>query len=159
MSKNISPDTAPAEAPKKKFSPLKPSDVKLAESTNNTWRAVVPRGTTREDLLVSDLWSVMAHNFLSYDRINIVSETREFFAELLVIDAGRGYCSLVELSFTPLPAIIVANNDVPSNHSIEHCGPEKLYIVRRLSDGVILGEGFPSRDAALAHLISHASLR
>lgn len=151
-------NTEPA-APKKKFSPLKPSEVKLRESTNNDWRAIVPRGTARDDLLVSDLWSIVSANFLPLDLIRVVAEDRSYYAELLVIEAGRGYANIIELSFTNLPAIILSKDGIPPNHEIKHLGPDRLYVVQRLADGVILGEGFSSREAALAHLLSHASLR
>lgn len=158
MAKEINTEPA-AEAPKRKLIAVKPSECKLNESANNTWRAIAARGVTREELRVSDYWSIVSANFLPFDLIRVVAEDRSYYAELLVIEAGRGYANVVELSYHDLPAIILSREGIPPNHEIEHLGPERLYVVKRIADGVILGEGFSSREAALQHLLSHASLR
>lgn len=146
--------------PRRPSSPALPrNSLKLRESTNNTWRAIAPRGTPRERLLDSDFWSVVSESFLAYDVIAVIAEDRSYYAELLVLECGRGYASLVELNFHPLPALLVANDGLPPNHEIVHLGPDDLYGVRRCSDGVMLGKGFASRDEALAFLLDHATLR
>lgn len=138
---------------------LSRADIKLHESTNNIWRAIVPRGTQRERLLDSDLWATIAHDFLPYDKVIVVEAGRAFYAELLILEAGRGYCHLEELSFHALPPLIVANTGMVPNHEICHLGPDDLYGVRRLSDGVMLGKGFRSSEEAMVFLTEHASLR
>lgn len=146
--------------PRRKSSPaLQKSSLKLSESVNNSWRAVVPRGTPRERLLDSDFWAVVSSDFLPYDKIVVVAEDRACYAELLVLDCGRGYASVEELFYKPLAPLIIANDGLPPNHEIVHLGPEELYGVRRLSDGILLGKGFGSRDEALAFLLDHATLR
>ncbi|SMF53392.1 hypothetical protein [Pseudogulbenkiania subflava] len=132
---------------------------KLAEYCNSTWRVVAPRNTPRKRLTQPDWLSVVADQFQAYDVIRVVCEDRSFFAELLVLEAGKGYCQVIELAFHQLPVLLVSGDALPANHTIEHAGPEKLYIVRRLSDGIVLGEGFASRDEAVEFLISHATLR
>lgn len=138
---------------------LSRTSTKLAESVNNRWRTVAPRGTTREDLIQSDLWSVVSADFLPYDHVTVVAEDRSFLAEMLCLEAGRGYASMVELSFVPLPTLLVSNEGLPPGFDIFHAGPEKLYCVKRLNDNVIMGEGFPNKQAALEFLTDHATLR
>lgn len=148
------------EIPRRKSSPaLQKSALKLSESVNNRWRVVIARGTPRERLLDSDFWSVVSGDFLPFDTIACVDEGRTYYAELLVLEAGRGYAHLEELLYKALPPLIVANKDVPPNHEIVHLGPEELYAVRRISDGVLLGKGFASRNEALQFLLEHATLR
>lgn len=159
MAKEVSDTTAAPEAKPRKLQPARPADTKLNESANNVWRHVAPRGVTREELRISDYWSIVSSNFLPFDLVRVIAEDRSYYAELLVLESGRGYASIVELSFHPLPAIILSRDGVPPNFDVFHAGPEKLYCVKRLSDGVLIGEGFSSRDAALQHLLSHASLR
>lgn len=138
---------------------IRPSEFKLAETVNHRWRAIVSPGMQRERLCDSDLWSIVSSDMLAWDRIDVVAEDRSFFAELLVLEAGRGYANVIELGYKALPPIITNQDGLPPGHEITHGGPESLYVVRRLRDGVILGKGFPSRDEAVKFLLDHASLR
>ena len=149
------PDPKPAS----RLKPLTPNQCKLLESVNNRWRAVVPKGTTREQLRTPDLWRVVSTSLTRFDKIAIVDEASTFFAEMLVYDCGMGYAMLVELSFTDLPRVVVTDDDVPVNHVIEHLGPESMWTIRRISDSAVMGKGFSSREEALAYLLDHATLR
>lgn len=152
-------EVAESVKPRKLTVALPASALKLRESTNNTWRAVAPRGTSRERLLDSDFWSTVADKFLPYDTIAVVAEDRSYYCELLVLESGRGYAALIELNYHVLPALLVSNAGLPPNHEIIHLGPDELYAVRRCSDGVLLGKGFSSREEAVSFLLDHATLR
>lgn len=159
MARTLSTETA--EAPAEKIKPLVRSAVTFQESRNNSFSAVVPRSTTKERLVQSGLWSVVADQFRAYDRINVIEESRAFYAELLVIDAGRGYCNLQLLNFWPLPALLVSTEGLPPGFDIFYAGPDSdaQYCVKRVADGVLMVKGKPSRDAALAELLDSATLR
>jgi len=135
------------------------SALKLRESCNNSWRIVALRGTTRERLLDPSYYSVVGDMFLPYDKLHVIAEDRSYYAELLVTDCGRGYASVTELGFHPLEALLVCQDSLPSNHQIIHLGADDLYAVKRTSDGVLLGKGFASRQAAVDFLLDHATLR
>ncbi|WP_024301974.1 hypothetical protein [Pseudogulbenkiania sp. MAI-1] len=132
---------------------------KLNESVNNCWRAVVPNNITREQLILSDLWSVVSQFFNAYDTIRVVDEGRRFYAELLVLNCGRGYAEIIELSFHELPAMLTSQEGLPPNFSIDYMGPEKQYQIKRLSDGVIFRDGFASKADAVAYLLSHNAVQ
>ncbi|MGQ7959891.1 hypothetical protein ACUTAF_19600 [Pseudomonas sp. SP16.1] len=157
--------SSPAVELKEETPPQKPakalprSAAKLRESTNNSWRVVAPRGTSRERLQHPDFWSVVGDLFINFDKVHVVFEDRSAYCELLVMDCGRGYANVIELAWHPLPPLLICNNDLPPNHEIIHLGPDDLYAVRRCSDGILLGKGFRSRDDALAFLMDHATLR
>lgn len=140
-------------------SALQRSALKLRESTNNSWRIVAPRGTTRERLQEADFYAVVGDLFLAFDKLHVIAEDRSYYWEGLVLDSGRGYANVVELSFHPLPALLVCQDSLPSNHEIVHLGADDLYGVKRMSDGILLGKGFPSRQAAVDFLLDHATLR
>lgn len=148
------PHLRPASSPA-----LRRDACKLREHANHEWRIVAARGVPRDRLCQSDYWSVVADQFLPYDKLFIISEGRDWYAEALVLECGRGYASVIELCFHPLPALLVSGEGLPPNHEIYHAGPDKRYCVKRCSDGVVMGEGFNSRDEAVEFLISHASLR
>lgn len=154
-----SPSTETAE----KITPLLRSAVAFHESRNNTWSAVVPAGTTKERLLQSGLWSVVSDTFHAFDRINVIWADRSGYAELLVVDAGRGFCNVILLNYHQLPALLVSEQGLPPGFDIFFDGPinndEGGYCVKRLSDGVLLVRGKPNRDAALAELLDSATLR
>lgn len=151
------------EAPAEKITPLTRSAVSLHESRNNTWSAVVPAGTTKERLLQSGLWSVVSDTFHAYDRINVIWADRSGYADLLVIDSGRGFCHVLLLSYHQLPALLVSEQGLPPGFDIYFDGPitdgEGGYCVKRLSDNVLLVKGKSSRELALAELLDSATLR
>lgn len=131
----------------------------LREIKNNDFRAVAARGVDRERLLQSDYWATVAELLHAYDEIHVIAEDRSFYATYLVLEAGRGYAALVELSWHPLPALLVSSEGLPPNHEIVYAGADDLFIVRRVSDSVILGKHFSDKQSALAFLLDHNSLR
>ena len=159
-----STSTEPAEAPAETLKPLTRSAVTFSEAKNNQWTATVPRNTTAEQLCQSGLWSVVSDQFRPYDRVQVVEASRAYFAELLVIDCGRGYCSMLLLNLWPLPALLVSNEGLPPGFDVFYSGPINTdgsggYNVKRLADGVLIIRGKTSRDAALAALLDHATLK
>lgn len=152
----------PTEAPIK-IKPLVRSAMTFHETRNNNWSAVIPRGTTKEMLTLSALWSVCSDQWHSFDRVNCIWEDRSAYAELLVLDAGRGYANVILLSYHPLPALLVSEAGLPPGFEIFYSGPvenaSRGYCVKRLCDGVLMVQGKTSRDAALAELLDSATLR
>lgn len=152
----------PAETVER-ITPLTRSAVAFHESRNNTWSAVVPAGTTKERLLQSGLWSVVSDTFHAYDRINCIWADRSGYAELLVIDCGRGFCNVILLNYHALPALLVSEQGLPPGFDIYFDGPitngEGGYCAKRISDGVLLVKGKPNRDEALKELLDSATLR
>ena len=162
MSKDLQ-DQVDGELPPFKIKPLVRSAVAFHESKNNTWSAVVDRGTTKEMVVLSAIWSVVSDQFHAYDRINAIWADRSAYAELLVLDCGRGYCNLILLNYHPLPALLVSEAGLPPGFDIFYAGPidndNGGYCVKRLTDGVLMVKGKPSRDAAIAELLDSATLR
>lgn len=75
----------------------------------------------------------MGDLLLAYDKLHIIVEDRSFYCELLVLDCGRGYANVVELSFHPLPELLVCQDSLPSNREITHLGADDLYGVKRMA--------------------------
>jgi len=162
MTKEAPIAIVPAESAAPAPRPLKPlvrANLKLLETTNVSWRAVVPTGTTRQQLVLPDLWRSVGQDFHVFDHLHVVDEASTFYAHLLVVESHPGFVSVIELNYHPLPRMIAADGaDVPPNFEIVHCGPEKLWTIKR-NDGALYGEGFGSRADALNHLLNHAALR
>jgi len=160
MSKDLK-DQADMEVPAAKIVPLVRSAINFQEARNNSWSAVVPRHTSKERLLQSGLWSVVSDQFRAFDRVYVIWEDRSAYAELLVIDAGRGFCSMLLLNHWSLPALLVSTEGLPPGFEISYKGPDQdaQWCVVRIADGVMMVKGQPSRDAALALLLDSATLR
>lgn len=158
-----SPSTETQEAPTVQLKPLTRAAVTFAENRRNHWSATVQAGTTKEQLLQSSLWSVVCDNFSFLDRISVIWADRSAYAELLVLDAGRGHCTVHLLSLHQLPALLISEAGLPPGFDCFYAGPisnaDGGYCVKRTSDGVLMCKGHTSREAALAELLDHASLR
>lgn len=160
MSKSLQ-DQVDSEVPAAKIVPLVRSAINFQEARNNSWSAVVPRHTSKERLLQSGLWSVVSDQFRAFDRVYVIYEDRSAYAELLVIDAGRGFCNMLLLNYWSLPALLVSTEGLPPGFEISYKGPDAdcQWCCVRLADGVMMVKGKPSRDAALAELLESATLR
>jgi hypothetical protein len=157
MPKSLSAET---ENPQK-LKALTRGAITFRSARNNEWSAVVEAGTTKEQLLQSALWSVVSDQWHAYDRVDVIAADRSYFAELLVLSAGRGFAEVLLLSFHQLPALLTSEQGLPPGFEIFYAGPdlEAQYCVKRTADGVIIVKGKSSREAALAELLDHASLR
>lgn len=157
--------SAPAPAPtvetphKPKRQAISKANMKLSETCNNSWRIVADKGTAREELRQPDLYAVVADLLHAFDRISVVAADRSYYAEMLVLDAGRGWAQVMELAFHQLPSLLTIGDGLPPGFDIEYKGPDSLYVCTRICDGVVIGSGFPDRQSCLAHLLDHASLR
>ncbi|WP_141232996.1 hypothetical protein [Pseudomonas sp. Irchel 3A7] len=159
-----STETAPTpELPPFKIKPLMRSAVAFHESRNMDWSAVIERGITKEMVVLSGLWSVVSDQFHAFDRINCIWADRSAYAELLVLDAGRGYANVILLSFHPLPALLVSEAGLPPGFDIFYAGPVENgaggYCIKRLCDGVLMSKGHHNRNDALSALLESATLR
>lgn len=136
------------------------SNCKLREHANNEWRIIVDAGTPPERVCDSEYHATVAGDYLPFDKLFLIWADSSRYMELLVLACGKGYARLEVLLDKALPAIVVSQQGLPPNHEIVHLGPDvdQMYAVRRMSDGVFLGKGFTSREAALDHLLAHASL-
>lgn len=151
------------ELPELKIKPLVRSAMQMTEYRNNNFTAVIERGTTKEMVTLSSLWSVVSDQFHAYDKVYAIWADRSAYAELLVLDAGRGYCNMLLLSFHPLPALLVSEQGLPPGFDIYFAGPVDNdnggYCVKRLVDGVVMVKGKHNRADALAELLDSATLR
>ena len=140
------------------------SAMKPAEARRNSWSVVIPSGTTKEQLLQSQTWAVLSERFNFLDRLEVAWADRSAYAELLVLAAGRGHATLHLLHFHALPALLTADpGALPSGFECTFTGPiangKGGYEIVRTVDSVVIVTGHSSREAALAELLQHASLR
>lgn len=159
MTTNTTP--APAEAPAR---PRKPtacpkSNLKIRESVCVDWFMGVPKGITREQTLGPDFHSVTADQYHKYDRILAVAQDQSFMQELMVLDSGRGWAHVIELSYHQLPVLLALGDSLPSGFEIEYRGVDSGYCAIRVCDSVVIASGCSSRAEAIQRLLDHSTLR
>lgn len=161
MASTVSTETA--EAPPFKIKPLVRSAMAFFESRNSIMTVTVAKENTAATIVQSAQWSVISDQLRPFDRIVAIWEDRSTYAELLVLDAGRGYANLQLLNYWPLPVLLVSEAGLPPGFDCFYAGPLENdnggYCVKRLADGVLMVKGKSSRDAALAELLDSATLR
>lgn len=139
---------------------LAPKDVRLREAAGNVFRIIAPIGTTPERLEESSFYAVVCPQFRPNDELIILAADRTFRARYIVLEAGIGYCSVHQLSYTKLPAMLSSvGESLPSNHRLVYMGAEEGWSAVRNSDGVVIIRNAKSQTECLQQLVQHASLR
>ncbi|BAK76675.1 hypothetical protein NH8B_1859 [Pseudogulbenkiania sp. NH8B] len=151
-------DPAEIQVPKKPTACPK-NHLKIAESVFANWFLGIPRGTTREQVLMPDFHAVVSDQYHAYDRITAVAEDRSFMMELMVMDSGRGWAHVIELSYHRLPVLLALGDSLPSGFEIEYRGVDNGYCAIRLCDNVVIASGCSSRAEAVQRLLDHSTLR
>jgi hypothetical protein len=135
-------------------------DMQLQVEKNNIWRVVAPRGTTRERILENSFFSCVSSKLRAWDEVVVVAADRSFRSTYVVLEAGLGYCSLQELTWQPLQALLASPDDnLPSNHRIEFGGVEEGWLAIRNSDSVVIVRHAKSSKECLQLLLEHNSVR
>lgn len=161
MSKVNGKDKEPA----KELPIIKRDRLKMREAVGNEWFVIAPAKLDPKDVTAPSIWSAVADQFnrdIGMDIVRVLFEEQRLWKELLVVQATSTRATLVELRTVSLPERFGDDDRMPANHEITY-SQEDGYIVRRISDGVILGtgreKGFYKREDAVRYLLDHATLR
>ncbi len=127
---------------------------KKLELANNGIRFNVFRATPEIDTPVSAMldrgyWAHVSANLRPGDKIEVIPEDFSYFAELIVIDAGKLYANVRLLRNEPLSEPI----KVKAGYDIKWAGPYAKFRVVRGKD--VLQEGFADKSDANAWLENH----
>lgn len=143
--------------------PLTRSAMTFADARFVQWSVIMPRGVSKEQLTLSGLWSVIGDQLHTGDRLTVMAEDRSYYAECLVLDAGRGFANIHLLNYYHLPALLVAQEGLPPGFEIFFAGDlgngDGGYCAKRVCDGVLMTKGHNNREACLAALLESATLR
>jgi hypothetical protein len=130
---------------------------KNAEYERVIYQACPENGVSFEDVLQPEFWSHVADKLKPTDRIEVLAEDGSYFAELLVIDAGRLYAKVAVLRFVEL-----ASSEVPADlagdlaeFKVEFKGPVLKHVVVRQSDKQYVQEGIARKADAEAWIREH----
>jgi hypothetical protein len=122
--------------------------------------ATVEPGVTLEDVLEASFWSHVAREMQPFDHVEIIADTCEWWAELLVLDVGQTWAKVTSLRFVELaPAKDAPPSEVSeadeAAYEIRYAGPHALHQVIRKSDRAVLKDSLRSKTDAQTWLREH----
>ncbi len=127
----------------------------LAEYKRSIWCATVEHGFQPVKLLEPPFWANVANILKPGDRIEVESESREWFVELYVLEVGAGFARVAMMRMDALNALDQSAVPTDLDFTVEFKGPVKKWSVIRKLDKAPIYEGLSSKDAALAKLAAH----
>lgn len=131
--------------------PITQNNVRQAEFQRNIFVATPEPGTKVCELLKSEYWVHVAKTLHISDRIEVMPEDGEYFAELIVTDVTQHRVTLVLLRLVPLEVDAPAA-PVVREYEVTYRGPIAQHSVRKISDKSILKEGLGSKAEAVKWL-------
>lgn len=112
-----------------------PSRLKLSVDENNSWTFYPEIGTPFETLLEPGFWAHVSAKFKPYDEIRVIAEDGDYYARLLVLDAGKLYAKVKKLEFHDLGKVeVMQTGPVLEGHFVKWRGPLHKWCVLRGND-------------------------
>lgn len=152
--------------------PLITPNFKSAEFARNVWEAQPFHGVVPADLMRPVFWAHVATQFFGQirvrDRIEVIPESNDWFAELLVVDVqktGLRVRVLRLVTFTDATDAVVDGVAAPAAASndpdfdVAWKGPGAKWCVIRKADKSSVYDKLESRDAAMLKLAEHVKAK
>ena len=118
----------------------------LGEERRNIWYITPDGDTSYQDLFNPEYWGFVSAKFRTYDRIEVIPDDDSYFAELIVLSAGRSLVEVAELRKVALPERGVAR--VNMEYDAKWSGPHSKWRIFRKSDGAVIKDGFETQEMA-----------
>lgn len=123
----------------------------------NIWLARPEPGTALNQMLNRAYWTHVAGRFAVRDRIEVVPQDNEYFAELMVVGLDKMGVDVVTLRHTPLQvAEDLAGIEDLVDYDIKYAGEAARWRAVRKSDGFVAVQGLHGKDAVVAWLRENA---
>ena len=133
---------------------LHPSRKSPADATRNVWCIVPEAGVEYNDVLKPEFWAHVAKDLRPGDRVEVMAEDGDYFAELYVRRVGKLAADVAELR-RKVFKVKVASTEASSGHTVQWKGPHHRWAVVRESDGVAVQPGFQDKEAAFTWLAAN----
>lgn len=134
--------------------PITSNRLQRAEHYYNSYAVVIPAGIGLEEALKEEYWAHVAPKLRQHDIIRIIPEEGTYFAEALVLSAGRGFAKLRLLRHEPFED--EDQTDVNDAVEIKWRGPHAKWSILRKSDSQVLREGIVEKGDALREAAGYA---
>lgn len=129
--------------------PLSPGRLQNAAHYYTAYAVVLPHGISLDEALKPDFWA-HCQKLRQHDLIRVIPEDATYFAELLVLAAGRGFAKVKLLREVKLTDEEVKGSDVPDGITVIWRGPHSKWCIERAKgDKARLREGLVEKADAL----------
>jgi len=126
--------------------------MRLTESVVLDYFITVEPTVTQADLLRSDFWMHVANRFKPFTRLRVAAEDGSYYAEYIVLSAGRNWASVFEIGFYNLHENAAKAGEATKEFDVLWKGPINKYCIVRLSDNELIQKGIEQKDAAYLKL-------
>lgn len=135
----------------KKIQPLDRSRMREAEFMRRVWVMTAHENQVAADLEEPLYWSHVSGDMKPWDRLEVRANDGTWYAECLVLDAGRAWAKVKVLQEYRLTTADVSMSAAAklSPFSVEFKGPHSQWCVIRKADKVIVHEGAGTEGAAI----------
>ena len=145
--------TEKVEAQPVKLKRLNAIDLQLKEAVQAQYTALVPPGTTREEVIDPGYWVHVAQQLRAMTEITIIPKDGAWYGRYFVRYADRNSARVVELEYHELQ-VLTADEVASSEYEIDFTTAE-MFRVLRIADQVVLEKGFGSKDEAMVWMAEH----
>lgn len=128
---------------------LAPARMELAEQLRTIWSVSLEEGTPFEALMDPAFWAHVSAKLRPRDRLEVEPEDGSFYAELIVLDAGKLYARVAVLLKVDLGSIEVSA-DFPRELEVKFRGVNQKWCVVRRSDKSVLKFGLETSEQAIS---------
>lgn len=109
---------------------LHPTKMAQSEMARNQWTVTPEFGTPVEALADPAYWAHVSSKLRRGDVITALAEDDVYFAEFLVLNAGKLFAKVVLIRKIEITPAQMFNADVPKGYEIKFRGPKKWGVLR-----------------------------
>lgn len=137
--------------PERKVQQLNPSRMEGAEYQRNVWVMTAHENTTPSDLTDRAYWAHVAGKLKPWDRIEARANDGTWYAEFLVLEAGRTWAKVHMLHCASLTSADVAMSQATAMmpYEVKFRGPHCKWSVIRKSDHEVVHEFEETQGSAI----------
>jgi hypothetical protein len=128
--------------------------MKLAEHVRQCWHITPRLEDTPADILDPKYWVHVSRNLKPGDKVEVLAETREWYAEGIVLEAGS-FGAKIAFTVEPLRLTNDAKVEQADEYEIKWAGPSAKYRVIRKKDNQVLKDQCQSQEEAASWIKSH----
>ncbi len=134
----------------------KPLGLVPAEFQRTVWHVFAESTLAPQDLLVPSYWAHVAEKLKPQHRIEVASESGDWWAEYFVLERGPKWARVALMREMDLRQVVSASPAklTLDDFEIKLRGMRKQSIVRK-ADKEVIKDGFESRQDAEDYLLSH----
>lgn len=148
---------APAAEAARKIEQLVATRRKFAEFARNEHVIIAHASNTHADIIQPEYYAHVAHEMKARDRVEIWADDMSWFAQLVVLEVGKGWAKVYPLSLHEFGVANGLKGKVyeRDGYRVLHRGEFSQWSVVRISDGEVVREGEGTQGGAIDWLDNH----